>query len=163
MPRSRVLLLDPIDVGVCYCGYLASSIFLRFLPSSSSSSSCFPYSRLGSGLPWFLRSTPRRLPRRRRDFSLRPRGSSCCCWSPRAPLGPLVGAVVRHSLFLGLLGGLRCGGSLRAVFLHPRIFTPIWWTSRRACILTVFTAFPSCEVPARWRGLRNVVLGICGK
>ena len=37
--------------------YLASSIFLQFFPSTSSSSTC---SRLGSGLPWFLRFSPRR-------------------------------------------------------------------------------------------------------
>ena len=39
-----------------------------------------------------------------------------------------------------------------------------WWTSTRNCILAIFTAFPSCGVPAaRWRDLRNVVLGICRK
>ena len=42
-------------------------------------------------------------------------------------------------------------------------FYPYLWTSRRACTMAVFTAFPSCEVPARWRDLPNVVLGICGK
>ena len=54
------------------------------------------------------------------------------------------------SLFLGLLGVLRCSGSLRAVFLHPRIFYPYLWTSRRACILAVFTAF------SELRGVRQV-------
>ena len=49
------------------------------------------------GFPVFLRFSPRR------DFSFRPRGSLYGCWSPRAPLGTLVGAVVRHPLFLVFL------------------------------------------------------------
>ena len=62
--------------------------------------------------------------------------------------------------------GNPCGLVFLEVFVvvdHSGIFTPIFWTSRRACILAVFTAFPSCEVPARWRDLHNVVLGIWGK
>ena len=79
-------------------------------PSTSSSSTC---SRLGSGLPWFLRFSPRR------DFSLRPRGSLYGCWSPRAPLGTLVGSVVRHPLFLVFL-------EVFVVVDHSGIFTPIY-------------------------------------
>ena len=48
-------------------------------------------------------------------------------------------------------------------FSFLAFLTPIWWTSHRACILAIFAAFPSCGVPAWWRDLRNVVLGICSK
>ena len=96
--------------------------------------------------------------------SFRPRGSSCCCWSPWAALGLLVGAVCSAlPLFLVLSEVLVVVDHAELSFSFLSFFTPIWLTSRRACILAIFTAFPSCGVPARWRDLRHVVLDICRK
>ena len=117
--------LDPIDVGVCYCGCLASSIFLWFLPSSSSGSSCLPFSGLGSSLPWFLRCSPRRHPGRApwlSPFVLVVRRVVAGLRGRR--WDPLWVPWFCTPLVLGLVGGLRSGGSRRAVFLLPRIFNP---------------------------------------
>ena len=118
--------------------------------STSSSSTC---SRLGSGLPWFLRFSPRR------DFSLRPRGSSCGCWSPQTPLKTLVGAVVRHHLL-----------EVFVVVDHSSIFTLFFWTSRRACILAVFYGISELRsahqeerfAQCSFRHLRQVVFHLAG-
>ena len=110
----------------------------------------------------FLASSP---PREGAEVvSWRPRGSSCCSWSPRAPLGPLVGAVVLHPPCSS------CCWSSSLWWIAPSSLSPsshfypyLVDFSQDLYSGHFFTAFPSCGVPARWRDLPNVVLDICGK
>ena len=144
--------------------YRRGRLLLWVIGFSATSSSWFLYSGLWSCFPWFLRCSPLRRPVRAQSlfpFALVDRPFVACLrgfrWDPLWV--PLFGTpfflvlleifvVVVHAelsfsflAFLPLFGGLLAG----------------------AGILAIFMAFPSCGVPARWRGLRNVVLGICGK
>ena len=117
-------------------------------PSTSSSSTC---SRLGSGFPWFLRFL---WPRSR--FLL------ASSWFVVLLLVS-AGSVGNPCGFRGSAPPFSWSSWRSSLWWITPAFYPYFWTSRRACILAVFTAFPSCEVPARWRDLPNVVLDILGK
>ena len=97
---------------------------------------------------------------------VRPAGRCCRCslWSSRPCWcffpGSLAGSVAAR-------GGLRCW-SLPSPRLSFLVFclrgSRLWYFCRfrRGYVFWPFLRhFPSCGVPAGWRGLRNVVLGIC--
>ena len=88
MPRSRVSVLDLIDVGVGFCWSCSRLIFLWFLPSSSSISSSLPFSGfvgLAVVSSLFTSSPPGEGAEFVSGFT---RVSSRCHWYSRAPLGP---------------------------------------------------------------------------
>ena len=153
----------PCRRGRWLCWSCSRLIFLWFLPSSSSISSSLPFSGFCRACRGFFfvhlvaaRGGPPSLFPVSLVFLRDVTGIRERRWAP--PCGCSLFSPCSLSTSLSPL-----------VWIAPSYLSPskhlycFWWTSTRNCILVIFTAFPSCGVPARWRDLRNVVLGICRK
>ena len=170
MPRSRVSVLDLIDVGVGFCWSCTRLFFLWFLPSSSSFPSSFPFSG-------FCRAC-------RGFFFVRlvaARGGRRVCF--RSPSCFFVVSLVSA----GAVGPLPCGCRLFSpcswssslsplVWFAPGCLSPsthlycYWWTSRRNCFCGHFYCISELRCARQeerfaqcsFRHLRQVVFHLAG-
>ena len=153
----------PYRRGRWLCWSCSRLIFLWFLPSSSSISSSLPFSGFCRACRGFFFV-----------HLVAARGGRRVCFRFHSCFFEMslvfASAVGPPPLWCSLFSPCSLSTSQSPlVWIAPSYLSPskhlycFWWTSTRNCILAIFRAFPSRGVPARWRDLRSVVLGICRK